>query len=514
MQVRWKFKIKATNIQDRLMSSHLVTLRKHRNFALSERETGFNTNNRDANSQVVYAWGSWCDIAQRTEYGACCPLTCPVLKHGVVPQDLGLALKVPGKGSKQKIVWDSASGIQSKVTSQLRQHSRNFACIDSCILQTNLAKLDTAFNNFWTHGRGFPKYKKSLNSFEIKTGRVKIRDIRDNYATIYLPSIGEVKIHNSRDLSGIKKVGTCTVKTEGGSWYISMLVEVPDLPLKQKNLEDVKSIVGIDVGVNKLVAISDGSFAENTRPATNFPTARRLAMRQRAADRKQKGSKNKTKAFKRLGKMQHEITQNRDGRNWQVASKIVKTADAVGREDLNIRAMVKRAKPKHDGLGGYKRNNASAKSGLNKVILDCGWGDLFNKIAWLTLKAGKVVIAVNPKHTSQECPECGHIDKSNRDGEKFVCTNCGHTEHADTKASRTIAKRVGLVFPRKIKKTLPRDSRKVTPVKPASQEASTGTRVESRNHAFGQLSTQLSLFDTTVYTTADSRVSRRYGRNS
>lgn len=171
--------------------------------------------------------------------------------------------------------------------------------------------------------------------------------------------------------------------------------------------------------------------------------------------------------------------------------------------------MVKRAKPKHDGQGGYKKNGAKAKSGLNKVILDCGWSDLFNKIAWLALKAGKPVVRVNPKHSSQECPECYHIDKSNRDGEKFLCIKCCYTDHADTKASRTVGKRVGLVFPRKIRKTLPRDSRKVTPTR-----LSVPKRAKRRNHASGQLGVQLSLFDTTAYTPADSWVSKRYGRNS
>ena len=197
-----------------------------------------------------------------------------------------------------------------------------------------------------------------------------------------------------------------------------------------------------------------------------------------------------------------------DGYNWQAANKIVKTADAVGREDLKINNMVKRAKPKRDGKGGYKRNGASRKTGLNKVILDCGWGDLFGKIAWLAAKAGKPVIAVNPKHSSQECPHCGHVSKSNRSGEKFLCTNCGYTEHADIKASRTIAKRVGLIFP-KNKKILPADCGKVTPVK-----SSIPKRVESRNHAYEPLHTQLSLFDLSAYTSADSRKSKRCGRNS
>jgi putative transposase len=442
------------------MSKWLVTLRKHRNYALRERETGYNTNNQNADEPITYAWGGWCDIELKVEYGSCCPLTCPILKHGVVPIGLETALKT----SSGLIKWDTASGIQMKVTTRLRHERESFAEINSDVLQRNIARVDTAFSNFWKHGRGFPRYLRSLNSFEYKPGQVKLGSIKDTYAIVYLPGIGNVKMHNSRDLSLIKEVRTCTVKRSGGYWFISMLVDVPgDLP-EQKPMAEVKSVVGIDVGVNKLVALSDGSFVENIRPTTNSRTARRLAIRQRAASRKRKGSKNKTKAYNKLARMQHKLTQRRDGYNWQAAFQIVNTADAVGREDLNIKNMVKRAKPKHDGKGAYAKNGRLAKSGLNKVILDCAWGDLFSKIAWLAAKSGKPVIAVNPKHSSIACPECGHIDKKNRSGEKFICTNCGYTEHADSKASREIAKRVGLVFP-KNQKTLPADCGKVTPVK-------------------------------------------------
>lgn len=278
MQLRWNFKLMPTQTQIELMSGWLITLRKHRNYALRERETGYNTNNKDAELPINYTWGSCCDIATQVEYGSCCPLTCPVIKHGVIPAQLELAVKAAKK--TERASWDSASGIQMKV---------------------------------------------------------------------------------------------------------------------------------------------------------------------------------------------------------------------------------KRAKPRYDGKGGYKKNGASRKSGLNKVILDCAWGDLFDKIAWLATKSGKLVVAVNPKHSSQVCPECGYIDKSNRSGERFLCTNCNYTEHADTKASRTIAKRVGLVFP-KNNKTLSGDSRKVTPVKISIPEW-----VESRNQACEQSDSQLSLFDLTDYTVADKRKSRRYG---
>ncbi|WP_445175997.1 zinc ribbon domain-containing protein [Microcoleus sp.] len=51
------------------------------------------------------------------------------------------------------------------------------------------------------------------------------------------------------------------------------------------------------------------------------------------------------------------------------------------------------------------------------------------------------MIKVNPKYSSQECRKCKHIDKSNRDKEKFICTQCGHRSHADIGAAKTIRDR-------------------------------------------------------------------------
>jgi putative transposase len=73
--------------------------------------------------------------------------------------------------------------------------------------------------------------------------------------------------------------------------------------------------------------------------------------------------------------------------------------------------------------------------------MDAGWADLILKIEYLAAKQGKVVITINPKHSSHEFRNCGHIDKSNRDGEKFICAECGYHEHADIGAAKTIRDR-------------------------------------------------------------------------
>jgi putative transposase len=360
----------------------------------------------------------------------------------------------------------------------LRKENQWYSRIDSDVLQRNLAKLDAAFTGFWSHKRGFPAYRKASNfkTFEYKPGRCKFQNRK-----VYLPGIGWMKYFNSRDFPPNASIRTVTVISRGTSWYISVLV---DTEVKLPELIEPQSVVGIDVGINKLVSLSDGSFIENISVTTNPKTARRLAMRHRAASRKQKGSKNRRKAYVKIAQSQHKLTQRRDGYNWRAANKIVKTAESVAREDLNIKDMVKRAKPKHDGKGGYKRNGASAKTGLNKRILDCAWGDIFQKVAWLAAKAGKLVFVVNPRHTSQECPKCGHTEKGNRDGEKFVCRACSWTDHADTGAARKIARKSGLSFPPH-QKRLPADCGKVTPVKISIPEW-----VESRNLNLSELSSE------------------------
>jgi putative transposase len=104
--------------------------------------------------------------------------------------------------------------------------------------------------------------------------------------------------------------------------------------------------------------------------------------------------------------------------------------------------MMKRCKVKKDEkTGRFLKNGQSRKKGLNRSIADASWGELILKIEYLAVKSGKVVIKVNPKYSSQECRGCGHIDKFNRTGEKFICTQCGYMEHADIGAAKTIRDR-------------------------------------------------------------------------
>jgi len=509
MQVRWNYKLQPNKAQQALMGEWLVTLRKHRNYCLGERKRGFESNNQDSEQAVMYGYGSFCDTETRDEYGSFCPLSCPVIKHGVLSSGL-LKTNKPREDKKTKEIipaklsWGNASDVQSKRTTELRHENAYFARIYSGVLQGNLAKLDAAYTGFFKHERGFPAFRKTADfkTFQYKPGQAKLEINRASkskrcYSHISLPGIGDMRYLDSRTIPIDAEIGTITVMKEADGWYISVLLELAEELPPCAEIETVESAVGIDVGINKLVSLSDGSFIENPKFATNKKIRRQLRIRQGRVSRKVKGSKNRRKAGIEVAKLHKKIADKREAYQWQAANKVVKTADAVVREDLNIKGMKSRCKPKKQ-KGRFMPNGQSAKRGLNRSISDASWGDLFSKIGWIATKAGKPVLAVNPAFTSQECLACHHVSKDNRDGEKFICVECGHIDHADTQASRTIVKRTNFEFVSTRRKNLRGDFSKVTTVRHDS--AIRGKRDQGSNRTSKAmpekriLGTQLELF--------------------
>jgi putative transposase len=124
-----------------------------------------------------------------------------------------------------------------------------------------------------------------------------------------------------------------------------------------------------------------------------------------------------------------------------VANRIVKKADAVTVENLQVKNMMKRCKPVKSDTGRFLSNGQSAKRGLNRSIADASWYCLTQKVECLGAKLGKSLYRVNPKYTSQNCSKCRNVDKNSRNGEKFICTNFGHTDDANLEAARSVRHR-------------------------------------------------------------------------
>ncbi|WP_240196857.1 RNA-guided endonuclease InsQ/TnpB family protein [Nonomuraea lactucae] len=113
-------------------------------------------------------------------------------------------------------------------------------------------------------------------------------------------------------------------------------------------------------------------------------------------------------------------------------------------ENLKIANMTRSASGTIDRPG----RNVAAKSGLNRSVLDAGWGVLLQVLAHKAESAGRELIAVDPRNTSRTCARCGHCAKENRVTQaEFACTACGHTAHADVNAATNII-RAGLALRR------------------------------------------------------------------
>jgi putative transposase len=419
------YKLRPNQTQSSKMAAWVDMLRNQYNWCLNDRITQYHQQ---------FIQGDYCDLKT---YGEASPLTCFVSKNSAT----GNPWKDSkfNKEGKARNPRRSAGDIQITALPELKVARPWYNAIDATVLQQNVKRLDTAYKNFFD-GRGFPKFKNRSNftSFTYGIG-VKIKGNK-----IYLPKLGWMRFYNSRPIPNGFAIKACTLRKRRNGWYVSIRIEDKSVPeYSAKLLGDNPKVIGCDLGITKLVHLSDGYQIENPKFSTNKKAKRTLKIRQRRVSRKVKSSKNRKKAAIRVGRFHQKVSDKRQSYQWKTANKIVsRNIDVIALEDLNISGMMRRCKAKSDGkTGRFLKNGKSRKKGLNRAISDASWSDLGLKIEYLAAKQGKIVIKVNPKHSSQECRKCGHIDKSNRDGEKFICVECGYHEHADIGAAKTIRDR-------------------------------------------------------------------------
>jgi putative transposase len=191
--------------------------------------------------------------------------------------------------------------------------------------------------------------------------------------------------------------------------------------------------------VKKLLSLSNGETIPN--PQFEKQLERTKTIRQRRATRKKRGSNNQKIAYRELARIDQKVVNQRNDFQWKVAHKLVRLADVIVLEDLKLKGMTKRCQAKQDELGRFVKNGQSAKRALNRLIRDCSWGNLKQKIQSVAEKFGCITLDVNPQFTSQTCSHCGHVEKANRKKERFLCLNCGFLADADIQASVNIGKK-------------------------------------------------------------------------
>lgn len=449
------YKLKPSNTQSVKMNDWLNMLRSFYNFCLRDRIEAY----EQVRSPLL---GNYSRLDNQ---GSCCPLTCSVSKSASVGY--------PWSNKNKK---RSAGDQQSSYLPQLKQLRPWYKKIDANVQQMNLRRLNAAFDKFFDGDGGYPKFKirSKFRSFSYVPGQVTIEGNK-----VRLPGIGWMKFYLSRPLPEGFVVRTVTVRRKNDGWYMSVRLENKKVPnIQPIDKAQVKTVIAVDLGIRKLASLSNGETVVNPQYAKKLE--RRKAIRQRRASRKIKGSKNRRLAYKKLAKIDQKISNQRSDYQWKVANKLCRLGDAIIFEDLDVRSMMARCKPKQDVSGKYLKNNQAQKKGLNRVIADAAWGELKLRTKAVAAKLGLIVTEVDPRFSSQQCSCCGHIDKLNRYKERFLCTECGYLEDADLQASYNLLSK-GLkqleINPNQLRAVRP----KVTLQESCTQETSLALADEPKN---------------------------------
>ena len=337
-------------------------------------------------------------------------------------------------------------GDQSAQLTDIRQERSDQAVWSFSSQQATLRRLNKAFDGFFRRVKrrekaGYPRFKGKARFDSVLwpkdgDGARWLPEVN----RVYLQGIGQVKAEVHRQVLG--RVKTIQVKQQGRRWIL--VLSCDDVPATL--LPASGRHAGIDVGIASFATTSDGEHIKNPRWARR--AADRLTAAQRRLARARRGGNNRRAKRETVVARHRKIANQRKDFQHKLARRLVESYDVLVVEDLQIANMVRRAKPVPDPeqTGQYLANGARAKSGLNRSISDAGWGGFLNVLRAKAEDAGRVVIEVDPRHTSDGCENCGHAARENRVTQaEFVCQRCGHRAQADEHAARNVL-RAGLAL--------------------------------------------------------------------
>ena len=286
----------------------------------------------------------------------------------------------------------------------------------SQVLQNVAKRVRSGFEGYWARKRAglkahLPRFRGEdrYDSLTYPQLGFWLKD-----GVLCLSKIGDVRIVQHRPIEG--KVKTLTVtRGRAGKWYAVFSSEVEVKPIRNR-----LPAVGVDLGLNSLVALSDGTLIEAPRSYRNAES--RLRSVQRSLSRKRRGSKNREKARRRVASVCERVANRRRDYAYKTARMIVNRYERVYVEDLNVQSMM-------------------GNRGLSKSLGDAGWGMLRNALTYMAERSEGVTVFVNPRNTSQLCSRCGAYVRKDLSMRVHRCPECGLTIDRDVNAALNVLKR-------------------------------------------------------------------------
>ncbi|WP_434782764.1 MAG: RNA-guided endonuclease TnpB family protein [Ferrovum myxofaciens] len=320
--------------------------------------------------------------------------------------------------------------------------------VSSVVLQQSLRHLDTAFTKFFKKESDYPTFKSR----------------RDNQSCSYMPNafafregkLTLAKHETPLDIcwsrpfpKGATPSSVTVTRTTGGKFYISLLTEEEVSPLPK-----VKGEVGVDLNTSEIVCSNGKRYATPLKLQVLEQRKRRYqrACRRKVAAAKvsmglsrnaklSKGvklpvSNNLRKAYWKVGRVTEHAANVRKDWQHKLTTSIVRENQTIAMESLYVRGMTASAKGSADKPG----SNVKAKSGLNRSVLNAGFGEIARQLEYKTVWAGRTVVKIDRWYpSSKRCSSCGYVLKSlSLSTRQWVCPDCGQSHDRDLNASINI----------------------------------------------------------------------------
>ena len=280
------------------------------------------------------------------------------------------------------------------------------------ILKTVIARYKTILEN--EHDWIKPEFKKPQydlvwnRDYSLTGERFSVNTLSGRLKLPYFD--GGMKKYFDQDRYSF---GTAKLVKKHGKYFLHIPVttEVAD-----SLNTDICNVVGIDRGINFIVATYDSHHK------SGFVSGKVI---------KQKRAK-----FKQL-RRELQMRQTPSARH---RLKAIGQRENRWMQDVNhcvSKALVEN-NPKHtlfvlEDLSGVRSVTEKVRRKDRYVSVSWSFYDLEQKLKYKAVLNGSQVINVDPRYTSQTCPVCGHVERSNRDKKKhiFCCKSCGYTSNDD-----------------------------------------------------------------------------------
>lgn len=313
---------------------------------------------------------------------------------------------------------------QNKEFTAVRAQDAFWRGISTLVGRGVLRRLENARQAFYRRVKagekpGFPRFKSRHRWRCIQISGAYRGMVKANYLAI--KGLPRIKFKAKRPLPPPENLKSISIVRRGRRVDINLTYKVDAEPLPPTG-----RAVGIDMGVTDRMALSTGEVYER-----RVVDREDIAKKQKQLARCQKGSREWRRRVRILANAHSKARVRNRNECHAATTDIIRRFDTIAVEDLQIRNMTGSAK----GTAEEPGRNVRAKSGLNREVLAQTWGLVRQQLAYKAEWAGRRYVEVPPHNTSITCSGCGHLDRRNRHGKRFLCLSCGLNLDADLNAA-------------------------------------------------------------------------------